>query len=121
MKSLSVVFILFFAVSCFGFNKNSLRAFSQYYQRVKNNHDASEKRMIEVGERHLKKHARMAEHLTLAEMLPKSALEIPEFCKTYPNQVLSYYNLKSAKNLKNIQSSSFKAFNTMVIKECKKK
>lgn len=121
MKFVILLFVSLFVVPSFGYNKNSFRSFSQYYQRTKLNYELSEKRLIAVGETHLKKHVEISELLSLAELLPKEAGLVSGFCKSYPADVVKYYNLKNAKNLKNVTSASFKEFNAMVIKECKKK
>lgn len=101
-------------------SNSPLVPFKQYLLNAQKLHAQSQNRLINQGDSFLIQHAVAAERLSLAEMLPISLKEFPKFCKAYPQQIVSYYNLENAKQIKTIKSSVFPEFNTLVATQCQR-
>lgn len=95
--------------------------FRFYISRARQEYDASEKKLIQFGDRYLNDHARAAEKLSLAEMLPLQKKNLKTFCQSYKNDIRDYYNLGSKKQIANLKSPIYLDFQKLVLRFCPNK
>lgn len=111
---LSLVFSISSAQS-----SNGLKTFANYRLSAQKQAAITEARMINGGDKYVEEHAVASERLSLAELLPVTAKEFVKFCRTYPKDVLSYYDLGNVTNLKNVKSKVLGAYHKMVVSQCR--
>ena len=98
-----LILSLIFTISSAQSNQG-LTVFSKYRVNAQKQSAISEARMINGGDSYVAEHAVAAERLSLAELLPVTPKEFVKFCRSYPKDVLSYYDLGDVTSLKDIKS-----------------
>lgn len=97
---------------------DTIPEFRFYISKARQEYDASEKKLIQFGDRYLNDHARAAEKLSLAEMLPLQKKNLKSFCQSYKNDVRDYYNLGSKKQIASLKSPVYLDFQKLVLRFC---
>lgn len=116
MKLMLLAFVFFLQMA----SANEISVFKSYVSNVKKQYEASEKTLNQMGDSYVKQHALVAEKLSLAEMLPTRAQDLPKFCQNYLKDIANYYRLQDVRRVSSIKSPAYLEFSKMVRKNCYK-